>query len=55
MRMIDLIAKKRDGSRHSPEEIRFIVQGAASGELPDEGTLSWWNFGPTRTAKLARR
>ena len=41
MRMIDLIAAKRDGARHTPEEIRFIVAGAASGSLPDYQLSAW--------------
>ncbi|MEI6529935.1 MAG: thymidine phosphorylase [bacterium] len=35
MRAVDLIAKKRDGSVLSPEEIDFVVQGYTRGEIPD--------------------
>lgn len=35
MRMEEIIRKKRDGGRLSPEEIRFVVQGTVSGEIPD--------------------
>ncbi len=35
MRTVDLIAKKRDGSVLSPEEIDFLVQGYTLGEIPD--------------------
>lgn len=35
MRMVDLIAKKRDGGELSAEEIRFIIEGYTRGEIPD--------------------
>ncbi|NMB73823.1 MAG: thymidine phosphorylase [Myxococcales bacterium] len=35
MRMYDIIRKKRDRVALTPEEIRFFVQGVASGEIPD--------------------
>ncbi len=35
MRMEEIIRKKRDGGRLSPEEIRFVVQGTVSGKIPD--------------------
>ncbi|WP_025719437.1 pyrimidine-nucleoside phosphorylase [Paenibacillus sp. 1-18] len=35
MRMVDLIAKKRDGKELSTEEINFIIQGYTQGEIPD--------------------
>ncbi|AWB43779.1 pyrimidine-nucleoside phosphorylase [Paenibacillus sp. CAA11] len=35
MRMVDLIAKKRDGKELSKEEIDFIIQGYTKGEIPD--------------------
>ncbi|MEW9031467.1 MAG: pyrimidine-nucleoside phosphorylase [Planifilum fimeticola] len=35
MRMVDLIAKKRDGGELSAEEIRFIIEGYTKGEIPD--------------------
>ena len=35
MQMTELIAKKRDGNALSTEEIRFIVRGYTSGEIPD--------------------
>jgi pyrimidine-nucleoside phosphorylase len=36
MRAYDLIRKKRDGGVLEPEELRFLVRGAASGEVADE-------------------
>ncbi|WP_067838010.1 pyrimidine-nucleoside phosphorylase [Amphibacillus sediminis] len=35
MRMVDLIAKKRDGKTLSKEEIDFIIKGYTEGEIPD--------------------
>ncbi len=35
MRTVDLIHRKREGEELSPEEIRFIVDGYTSGEIPD--------------------
>jgi pyrimidine-nucleoside phosphorylase len=36
MRAYDLIRKKRDGGALDPEELRFIVRGATTGEIADE-------------------
>ncbi|MBA9027268.1 MULTISPECIES: pyrimidine-nucleoside phosphorylase [Bacillaceae] len=35
MRMVDLIAKKRDGFELSTEEINFIIDGYTKGSIPD--------------------
>ncbi|WP_100486684.1 pyrimidine-nucleoside phosphorylase [Sporolactobacillus pectinivorans] len=35
MRMVDIIAKKRDGFELSPEEIRFFIDGYVDGTIPD--------------------
>ncbi|MBO9129807.1 pyrimidine-nucleoside phosphorylase [Bacillus sp. 165] len=35
MRMVDLIAKKRDGHALTTEEIQFIITGYTNGEIPD--------------------
>ncbi|MEB6201354.1 pyrimidine-nucleoside phosphorylase [Mammaliicoccus fleurettii] len=35
MRMVDIIAKKRDGKKLSKEEIKFFIKGYTSGEIPD--------------------
>lgn len=39
--MLDLIAKKRTGGVHSPEEIRFIARGAAAEMIPDYQLSAW--------------
>jgi pyrimidine-nucleoside phosphorylase len=41
MRMVDLIAKKRDGFPHTPEEIRYIVNGYTDGSIPDYQVSAW--------------
>ncbi|MBS4202240.1 pyrimidine-nucleoside phosphorylase [Bacillus sp. FJAT-49732] len=35
MRMVDIIAKKRDGSDLSKEEIHFVIEGYTNGQIPD--------------------
>ncbi|MBN3524949.1 pyrimidine-nucleoside phosphorylase [Paenibacillus apiarius] len=35
MRMVDLIAKKRDGKELTTEEINFIIDGYTKGDIPD--------------------
>lgn len=35
MRMVDLIAKKRDGKELTTEEISFMINGYTSGDIPD--------------------
>ncbi|WP_040228327.1 pyrimidine-nucleoside phosphorylase [Bhargavaea cecembensis] len=35
MRMVDIIAKKRDGLSLSDEEIRFFIEGITDGSVPD--------------------
>jgi len=37
----ELIRKKRDGGRHSPEEIAFLVSGFAAGQIPDYQITAW--------------
>jgi pyrimidine-nucleoside phosphorylase len=39
--MIDLIAKKRDGGIHAPEELAFIAKAAADGLAPDYQLSAW--------------
>lgn len=41
MRMIDLILKKRDNIPLSKEELDFIAQAAASGDVPDYQLSAW--------------
>lgn len=41
MRMVDLIEKKKDGFKHTPEEIRFIVAGYTKGDIPDYQMSAW--------------
>ena len=35
MRMVDLIQKKRDGYKHSENEIHYIVKNYVEGLIPD--------------------
>ena len=57
MRMLDLIAKKRDGVEHAPEEIAFIVAAAAHDSVPDYQLSAWlmasWLNGMTRRETVA--
>jgi pyrimidine-nucleoside phosphorylase len=39
--MVDLIRKKRLGSEHTPEEIRYSVNGFTAGEIPDYQMSAW--------------
>lgn len=41
MRMYDMIMKKRNGGVHTEEEIRYIVEGFTSGEIPDYQMSAW--------------
>ncbi len=41
MRMIDLLAKKRTGGKHTPDEIAFIADGASKGSIPDYQLSAW--------------
>ncbi|MDO8757066.1 MAG: thymidine phosphorylase [Elusimicrobiota bacterium] len=41
MLFLDLIAKKRDGGRHTPGELAFVARGAAKGLIPDYQLSAW--------------
>ncbi|MCE5258913.1 MAG: thymidine phosphorylase [Chloroflexi bacterium] len=41
MRMVDLIAAKRDGNEHTAREINWIIQAMLSGEAPDYQLSAW--------------
>lgn len=38
---IDILRKKRDGVALGEREIRFLAQGAASGDIPDDQLAAW--------------
>ncbi len=40
-RAAELIERKRDGEEHTPEEIAGLVDGYASGEIPDYQMAAW--------------
>ena len=41
MLFLDLIAKKRDGGRHTPAELEFVARAAATGLVPDYQLSAW--------------
>ena len=41
MTALDLIREKRDGQAHSDEAIRFLVNGASNGTIPDYQLAAW--------------
>lgn len=41
MRMVDLIAKKRDGFSMTEEEMNWVVNGFTKGEIPDYQMSAW--------------
>ncbi len=41
MNVLEVIARKRDGQEHSPEEIRFLLNGYVRGEVADYQMAAW--------------
>jgi pyrimidine-nucleoside phosphorylase len=41
VRIVDLIEKKRDGVRHTSEELHAIIDGYVRGEVPDYQIAAW--------------
>lgn len=41
MNVVDLITKKRDGGEHSGDELRFLIEGAVEGNVPDYQLAAW--------------
>lgn len=41
MRIVDIIARKRDGKDLTPEEINYMVQGLTAGTVPDYQVSAW--------------
>jgi pyrimidine-nucleoside phosphorylase len=41
MNPVDLIIAKRNGAEHSREELRWLVRGFATGEVPDYQVAAW--------------
>ena len=58
MRAVDLIRRKRDGNELTAEEIRFLIGGIATGEVPDYQwsaltmAILWRGMSPRETAAL---
>jgi pyrimidine-nucleoside phosphorylase len=41
MNVLEVLAHKRDGLEHSPEEIRFLLDGYLNGSIPDYQVAAW--------------
>src|SRR5579859_7285540 len=41
LRIVDLIEKKREGGRHSREELEALINGYVRGEVPDYQVAAW--------------
>ncbi len=41
MNALEVIGRKRDGGEHSADEIRFLVSGFVSGDVPDYQMAAW--------------
>ena len=57
MNVLEVLAHKRDGLEHSPEEIRFLLDGYLTGSIPDYQVAAWLmavvTRGMTRAETLA--
>src|ERR1700737_1418501 len=57
MNVLEVLARKRDGHEHSPEEIRFLLDGYLNGSIPDYQVSAWLmavvTRGMTRAETLA--
>ena len=57
MQALEVIARKRDGGEHTPEEIEFLLSGYVRGEIPDYQMAAWLmavcTRGMTRAETLA--
>ena len=41
MNVLEVLAHKRDGLEHSPEEIQFLLGGYLDGSIPDYQAAAW--------------
>ena len=41
MNALEVIGRKRDGEEHTPEEIRFLLEGFLGGSIPDYQVAAW--------------
>ena len=57
MNVLEVIARKRDGLEHSPDEIRELLEGYLAGSIPDYQVAAWLmavvTRGMTRSETLA--
>ena len=57
MNVLEVIARKRDGLEHSPDEIRLLLDGYLAGSIPDYQVAAWLmavvTRGMTRSETLA--
>jgi len=49
MNSVELITKKRDGGEHTPEELRFLVEGMVNDSIPDYQLAAWAMARPNGT------
>jgi len=41
MNVLEVLAHKRDGQEHSPDEIRYLLDGYLAGSIPDYQVAAW--------------